>query len=97
MLFIKKFKFAHKKELEHIFTSGNCYYFAVILKDRFGGEIYYLPIANHFVCKIKNKFYDILGEAGFTEKPYLWANYKSQDEKSYIATLRNCILFSTRK
>ena len=33
--FIDKFKFIHKKEIEEVFTTGNCYYFALILKERF--------------------------------------------------------------
>ena len=49
--FINKFKFAYKGELEFVFTNGNCYYFAVILKERFGGEIYYLPIDNHLFVR----------------------------------------------
>lgn len=45
--FINKFKFKYSEELEYIFTSGNCYYFAVILKDRFCGDIYYLHVNYH--------------------------------------------------
>lgn len=93
--FINKFKFAYKGELEFVFTSGNCYYFAVILKERFGGEIYYLPIDNHFVCKIDKEYYDITGKAGFNEKPYKWDNYPDELEKKRI--IRDCINFDTRK
>ena len=93
--FIDKFKFAYKGELEFVFTSGNCYYFAVILKERFGGEIYYLPIDNHFVCKIDKEYYDITGKAGFNEKPYKWDSYPDELEKKRI--IRDCINFDTRK
>lgn len=42
---------------------GNCYYFSVILKDRFpGAEICYEPVVGHFVAKIGEKYYDSLGE-----------------------------------
>lgn len=95
--FISRFKFNYKKELEYIFTSGNCYYFAVILKDRFNGEIYYLPIENHFISKINNKYYDITGEIGFNEVPYKWDIYKEFDRKQYEIITRDCIRFDTRK
>ena len=41
--------------------SGNCYYFAVILKDRFGGEIFYDPVDGHFFLKIDGVNYDYSG------------------------------------
>ena len=54
--FISNFSTAADK-----FTNGWCYYFAVILCDRFyqdNPEIYYDPIANHFVTRINNVYYD---------------------------------------
>ena len=39
----------------------NCYYFAIILKDRFNGEIYYDVINGHFLTLIKDKLYDYSG------------------------------------
>lgn len=36
--------------------NGNCYFFALILKDVFGGEIFYEVIAGHFVCMIGMEF-----------------------------------------
>lgn len=95
--FIEKFKFKYNKELEYIFTSGNCYYFAIILKERFNGEIYYLPIANHFVCKINNNYYDITGIASMNESPIRWESYKNIDNKNYNIISRDCITFETRK
>lgn len=44
------------------FTKGYCYQFAVILNDRFGGEIFYEPIEGHFVTKINCKYWDIRGD-----------------------------------
>lgn len=95
--FINKFKFAYKKELEYIFTNGNCYYFALILKEHFNGDIYYLPIANHFVCKIDKDYYDITGYAKMNEHPYKWSTYKQIDNKQYNKINRDCIDFIHRK
>ena len=41
-----------------LMKSKNCYYFAMILKDRFNGEIYYDVINGHFLTLIKYKLYD---------------------------------------
>ena len=95
--FIRKFKFKYNSELEYIFTSGNCYYFALILRDRFNGEIYYLPIENHFICKIDNGFYDITGKIEPKEHPYKWSTFKYEDEALYKRIVRDCINFDTRK
>lgn len=43
-------------------TNGNCYYFAVILKDRFPeGNIFYDVVCGHFVFEYNNQFYDWSG------------------------------------
>ena len=42
---------------------GNCYYFAIILKDRFpeNSDIYYDVTNGHFVCKIEDYLFDASG------------------------------------
>lgn len=94
--FIRKFKFKYNTELEYTFMHGNCYYFACILKERFNGEIYYLPIWNHFICKIDKEYYDITGKAKFNEPPYKWADFKNIDSALYNRIVRDCIEFGTR-
>ena len=43
-------------------TTGNCYYFALILHDRFPeSKIIYDPIEGHFMILYNNKAYDYLG------------------------------------
>ena len=95
--FINKFKFKYKDELEYVFSFGNCYYFAVILKERFNGEIYYLPIKNHFICKIDKDYYDITGKAALNEPVEKWSDVKKTDIKFYNRIVRDCINFDTRK
>ena len=96
LTFIDKFKFRHGKELEDIFMSGNCYYFALILKERFYGTIYYLPIANHFVCKIDKDYYDITGKAAMQETPYRWDEYCITNKKHAARVTRDCIKLLSR-
>lgn len=48
---------------------GNCYYFAVILCERFSVlNIYYAPVAGHFVAGYNGKFYDWRGKYGESEQ-----------------------------
>lgn len=60
--FIEYFK-RHDKEkaVENTFLYDECYYFAIILKERFNGTILY-DIRGHFVTKIKDHIYDIRGD-----------------------------------
>lgn len=90
--FISNFKFDYKEEIEVVFTEGNCYYFAVILRERFNGTIYYLPIDNHFVCKIADDFYDITGKLTLSESPVNWEDLEQQDSAHYKRIVRDCIM-----
>ena len=97
LLFIEKFKFTGKAILEELFTCGNCYYFAVILKERFKtGEIFYLPIENHFVWKYDGVLFDIRGEHSTNERAYSWEEYKKIEPLVAKRIKRDCIEFGTR-
>ena len=37
---------------------GNCYYFSLILKNRFDGSIYYDVVNGHFLTEVNGKLYD---------------------------------------
>lgn len=41
--------------------SGNCYYFAKILQERFGGELYYDLVDGHFLLMLNGRYYDWSG------------------------------------
>lgn len=63
LFFIDHFKrFDNCGILEKTFSQGHCYYFAVILKERFNGVILYDKENGHFVTKIDNNIYDITGD-----------------------------------
>ena len=60
--FINKFKqYERNTVLEKTFTQGFCYYFAVILNERFDGEIVYIKDIEHFVFKKDEMLFDITG------------------------------------
>lgn len=72
------------------FLFGCCYYFAVILRERFGAEIYYDPKENHFVGQINGRFYDASGEV--TGDYINWKTYSDYDELDYKRVVRDCII-----
>ena len=79
-------------ECRKTFVNGYCYWFAMILSIRFGGEIYYLPIENHFVTKIDDYYYDANGIAEFSETPYRWSVYMDFDPYETQRIIRDCVL-----
>lgn len=59
-------RFPNARSSDANWLTGNCYYFAVILKDRFSTKeptIYYDVIHGHFLTKIDDKLYDASGIA----------------------------------
>lgn len=91
LYFIDDFKSYNKNNvLEDTFTKGYCYYFALILKDRFDGSIYYDPKIGHFITKIGRDYYDITGCV--TDK-YKNNTLYSKDEWISIPSIINgCVL-----
>lgn len=91
--FINNFKKGYEQEtIESIFTDSNCFHFAVILKNLFGGDIIYDMDLNHFVLKLNRRYYDITGE---TEKPFnncLWEELENIDPIEYEFVYDNCVL-----
>lgn len=72
-------------------VTGNCYWMAIILSERFDGKIYYNPVENHFITKIGPDFYDARGLYVPTEETYLWDTYKNFDYLETQRILEGCI------
>lgn len=61
--FINRFKSNYKNELEDLFLNNLCYYFAVILKDKFKNSTILYDYENvHFLTMINDNLYDIRGK-----------------------------------
>lgn len=91
--FINDLKKLHPTEIEDVFTSGYCYWFAELLKARFPGKIVYHPIDNHFAFQsvFNDKIYDVTGEidgTGFED----WFLYSKKDKLESNRIIRDCIL-----
>ena len=72
--------------------NGNCYYFALILKDRFNGEIFYDVIYGHFLTKINDNFYDYSGEADLRNRVLIkWDDFEDYDKLQKLRIIKDCI------
>lgn len=72
-------------------TTGNCYYFALILADRFNGDIYYDVINGHFITKIQNYFYDWNGIVDTNNYLVEWNKMDQYDSLVKQRIVRDCI------
>ena len=85
--FIKYFKhFDNNNILERTFLYGYCYYFAIILKERFNGDILYDINEGHFLTKIDDCLYDIRGNV---TKKYLNINLIPYEELEKLNDFSN--------
>ena len=73
--------------------SGNCYYFATILKDRFPDcVIMYEQIYGHFFVECHGKYYDWSGEiVPNSATSVVWDTYGDIDPQHYNRIQSNCI------
>ena len=72
--------------------NGNCYYFALILKDRFPeGTIYYDVIRGHFVFKYYSRYYDWTGEIQPNGHLVAWNKFEEYDKLQKRIIIRDCI------
>jgi hypothetical protein len=73
--------------------NGNCYYFSIILKERFpNGKIIYDPIVGHFMYLINHKCFDALGSHKIPNDYYDWEELKNTDYLLYNRIKRDCIM-----
>lgn len=76
-------------------NTGNCYWAATLLKNRFGGELYYDVVVGHFVVGFDDgKFYDFGGEYIPAESKNMvaWGKFEDYDPLRYERIKRDCIM-----
>jgi len=79
--------------------SGNCYYFARILKARFRGEIWYDLVNGHFLFRRGDYFFDWTGirleydlnKPETVDNLVKWSDYKKVDPVHYDRIVRDVI------
>ena len=90
--FISHFRhFESGSVLVNTFTQGYCYYFSIILRERFpGGKVVYSPVMGHFMYLLNGNLYDINGMVECNEDYYDFEEYPDPLQKQRI--VRDCIL-----
>lgn len=75
------------------FTEGCCFWFAMLLRERYGADIWYAATTGHFIGKIGDYFYDVRGV--FTpdadENLFSWDELQKDDEVWASHLKRDCI------
>lgn len=86
--FIKRFS----GDSVEVFTCGCCYWFAVILHERYKrSTIMYSPL-NHFGTKINGRIYDITGDVTDSYPDWIaWDEYDDSTHKKRL--IKQCINF----
>lgn len=80
-------------KLDCNWTSGNCYYFAKILKDRFPeGVIFYDVTDGHFIFLYGNKYYDWTGCITPIGHLVEWNKFEKYDCLQKERIIRDCIM-----
>ena len=92
--FIEDFKcYDIKGEVSTTFLCGYCYYFSIILKERFPGTvIMYDEVGNHFSALINDRLYDITGDITSSKADFIpWSSLRDRDSLLYNRIVRDCI------
>ena len=86
-------EFIHRRfPTDYNWKSGNCYFFAVILHEKYKcSTIYYDVIDGHFCVKIGDKYYDWEG-VYYPAAPIEWDNFDEYDSLLKQRIIRDCIL-----
>lgn len=72
--------------------NGNCYWFAVILTNRFPHlKIYYEYVTGHFVAGLDGIYFDATGRMIPYKEPILFEQLKKDDILWYNNIVRDCI------
>ena len=90
---ILDFIYRRWKDKNQSMLSGNCYWFAFILHERFPHlNICYLPVEGHFVCKDNSdgSLYDATGELNYNGPIISIDDLKECEPDWYNRLMRDC-------
>lgn len=73
-------------------TSGNCYFFAIILQSVFGGDIYYDVVNGHFLLQCEGKLYDWTGKTKSSGFLVRWNDFEQYDSVQKERIIKDCIM-----
>lgn len=74
--------------------TGNCFYFSLILKERFGGVMLYDVLFGHFVTEIDGEKYDwggLVEDDGDRHEYVRWDRFDEYDPILKVRVVEGCI------
>ena len=89
--FINDFVSFSPEILKNVFYNGYCYWFALILAERFKGEIWFNPTIVHFATKINNTLYDINGIVETNNDWISWEEFQWTRQEAVKSIVDSCI------
>lgn len=91
--FINDLKKVSPLIIEYTFYEGYCYWLALILANRFKGDIWFNPDIVHFAAKIDDKLYDIYGQIDDKQSTHWmsWEDFQYQHQEAVESIVRSCI------
>ena len=96
---INKFlkRFHDSDNVDEVFTSGCCFWFAYILVGRFHLDDAYMVYSqkyNHFGAMIDGRVYDVTGDVTETYDDWIsWEEFDDIDAAEALRIIRDCIYF----
>ncbi|MCM1500759.1 MAG: hypothetical protein NC124_20060 [Clostridium sp.] len=86
--------FIHRRfQIDCNWLNGNCYYFSLILKDRFPkGSIFYNVASGHFVFFYGGNYYDWTGSVSTDEYMVTWDDFDEYDPMQKERIVRDCLM-----
>lgn len=91
LAFISQFTLGGTREpVIECFTSGCCWWFAEILRQRFCGALVYDEIDGHFGCEIGKRVYDITGDCTGTFRKTYWSVFEAREPNLSVRILKRC-------
>lgn len=89
----KIMEFIHRRfPTDQNWLTGNCYFFALILQNVFGGEIYYDVTRGHFMTEIDGDLYDWSGLVNEPVTIISWSTFDKYDPLVMERVIRDCIM-----
>lgn len=99
--FIEEFRnTTHIEAIEDVFMNGYCFYFSVILHEActqaaIESEMTYIPVYNHFCCRVEDQLYDVKGvitDPDMIRLAQPWEYYKVYEPIESARIFDQCIL-----
>ena len=89
--FIEQITIKYPKEIKDVFSNGYCFWFAIILRERFHGEIWFNSSLVHFATCIEDRLFDVNGMIDDTYGWMPWTEFQERNHYEAQQVIRTVI------